>query len=734
MSFRRLKLSRLSLSRIALAAVALLGCSEDEATTPPAGEQPGESVCVGKCDGLYAPVDDALYAVDLAKLNQIWPGARAAEKLSDFYTVEIKLPAGPSVLAPTHMFADEITVLPYHDGDGADVVDASGNPIVQGDRELAKAFPPGAIGYAIKHHRPERRVLDFGALMAGGGSAANALKEDLKLQDTHIELVVGVERPLGQSGEMVQGVITLNNPQNYQNGRFGNDHYSMVFVRPQFPAAAAGDALWYEDNIRTMMLAFNAVSAFPGDYNGGDPLAAFSPDKVREHVREMVYAIAGEGERQAEARAFFKAQANMIYCAELAHVSTSAGLLVPLNQAGLVDSGLVDQATFDRFAQYVQAHNDGIATPFTQLNGNTLAQYVTATMAPDALRPLSELTGETDRLAFRPQTMAEIVEGFLRTHIPRSDPRLGGEALAPLQAAVLAAMKPGLLEAMGMDDALYQSMIRNAQDRIASLQEDLADPEISEARQISTQQAIDAEQAALADAQAQLAQLAAKRNIVEQVFAQVLTVVGTQHADYAAFREALAPVMAQARQLAGPRGGDGVGYFVPPSALHLVALGCQEDDRCGGLIGLEYVGHGIHLSAVTVNQPEPVNTDFPYIALYDIAPRPAQDYDQDGQVSARGDEYIVVANGGTAPGDASGWRIDDLVGTRYEFPAGTIIQPGHTLVIYGSDPNTRGGLGLNDNGDTLSLYNADGALVESLSYGRAGVDQVFRNAVFVPQQ
>ena len=59
------------------------------------------------------------------------------------------------------------------------------------------------------------------------------------------------------------------------------------------------------------------------------------------------------------------------------------------------------------------------------LNSNTLAQYVVAAIAPDFLVPMGEQTGETDRLAFNPQTMAEIVEGFLRTHIPRNEPRLG---------------------------------------------------------------------------------------------------------------------------------------------------------------------------------------------------------------------------------------------------------------------------------------------------------------------
>jgi hypothetical protein len=707
--------------------LAFTACADDDATQPIEQPESGETtICVGKCDGVNTPDDQTTYVVDFERANAIWPAATPATKLSDLYTVAIGLPTGHKIQAATHMFGEPVAVLPYHDEDGASVVDASGTPIIQGDRELSYAFPPGAIGYAIKHHRPERRSLDFGALAAAGGSA-DALKEDMKLQDTHIELVVGVRRPLGGSGEMVDGVITLNNPQNYQQGRFGDAKYSMIFVRPKFPASVDVAAqLDYENNIRTMMLGFNAVSQFPGDYNGGDPLAAHSPDLVRDHVRQMVLSVAGEGEAQYAAQAFFRDQKNMIYCAELAHVSTSAGLLVPLNQAGLVDSGLVDQATFDRFKRLVEGHNEGLSTPFTQLNDNVYAKYVEATMAPGSLKSMAEITGESDRLAFRPQTMAEIVAGFLATHIPRADERLGGEALAPVQAAVLKAMQPGLYEAMGMDDGLFQSMVGNAQDRIASLQEDLADPELSEARRVSTTDAIAAEEVNLAQAQAQLAGMAQKRAIVDATFDSVLEVVGTQYENYEAFRTALAPVMAQARALTGPRGDDGNGFFVPPSALHLVALGCLDDVRCGGLIGLDYVGHGIHLSAVTINTPAPEPTTFAQVTIGDAMPKPTQDYNGDGSADPRKDEYVTLINGGTADANLSGWTVSDEVKVRYEFPEGTTLVAGDTLWVDGGGDGAHvasGGLGLNDNGDTVSLTDAEGNVMDVINWGRVAADE-----------
>lgn len=706
-------------------------CSDNGTSAPPAAEQPESTPCVGKCDSADSTVDTSRYVVDLAAANAIWSrGGPEATSLADFYTAIVKLPNGMTTKAPTHLFGGPVVPIPYHDDDGAHVVDANGDVVQQGDRELAKFFPPGAIGYAIKHHRPEHRVIDFNAL-AGAGGSADAIKEDLKLQDTHIELVVGVRRPLGAGGELVDGVITLNNPQNYQSGRFGSASYSMVFVEPAWPDyLPAAQQVAFRDNIRTMMLAFNAVSDFPGDYNGGDPLAASSPDKVREHVAQMVKAITGD----ADAQAWFRDPRNMIYCAELAHVASSAGVLVPLNKAGLVDSGLVDAATYDAFAALIDAHQAGQSTAFTTMNDNALARFVEATMAPADLAPLPSYStdaAEAEKLAFRPLTVVEIVEGFLKTHLPRNEPALGGEALAPVQAAVLTAMKPALFETMGLDDGLHVSIVAGLEDRIASVQEELADPALTDEQKTE-------QQAALADLETQLAQakamqdaVAARRAGADAFFDEVIAVIGKQYGSYDEFRANIAPYLAQARALATPRDDSGNGFFVPPSALHLIAQkSCDGDLRCGGLLGLDYVGHGVHLSAIDIVEaiPEPTPTAIPRIGS--AMARPGSDYNEDGVVDARDDEFVRFVNDGDAKADLSGWTLADAVKVRFTFPADAVIEPGGSLWVHAAhatpEPGVRyaaGVLGLNDSGDTLTLSDASGAPVDTLSWGAVDVDE-----------
>lgn len=528
-----------------LAVLVCEACGSSESA--PVDNGPGglnrPALCYGKCDGPSAGTFLSPYEADLAALNSIWPGDPAMKKIEDAYSVVVDM-GQAKFTAPTHLFGLPVNVIPYSNEDGE--ADASGAKLARGDEVIAKLYPPGEIGYAIKHHRPEHRVLAL-------ASDPSGMKESMKLYDTHIELVVGVER----NGE--PGVITINNPQGYEQGRFGTPEYSMIFVKPVFPKYLQEHRAAFVDNIRTMMVGFNTVSEFPGDYNGGDPLAANHPDKVREHAVMMVKAVAGD----AAAKEFFTTPANKIYCAELAHVSTSAGLLMPLNAATFVP--LVGQQVWDTFVAELDKHNAGKPSAFTTGNDNPMLTDLAAIKlalktADESLKPAPEyapanqIDAERTKIAFQPMTMADIVEQFLRTHVPREQL---GESVAPVQGAMLKGMKPGLLEAMAMNTL------------------EATDP---------------------------------RRVAVEQLFDKLVEVVSVSYPSYADFRKAVEPLLAQARVMTGPRDATGTGLFVPPSLLHVITQG----KHAGGMIGLSYEGHGVHVSAtkkkadVVTPEPTPV--------------------------------------------------------------------------------------------------------------------------------
>lgn len=459
------------------------------------------------------------YDVDLSAYNRIYNSQFTS--LDDAYSVLVR--AGDvAVPAPTHLFGEAINVIPYANQDLVRTADR--RTLKRGDSIIAQVYTPGQVGIAIKHHRSEYPVIDL-------SNGAASLKEHLKLQDTHIEIVVGVVR------DGVRGAVTLNNPQSYEQGLFGDERYAMVFVRPVYPSyLSAAQQRAFEDNVRTLLVGFNAVTNFPGDYNGGDPLGARDPEKVREASKQMVLAITGS----AEARAWFMAKENQVYCAELAFLSFSAGLHVPLNDATM--EPLVGAEAWSAFKALMERHNQGESTPFTELNDNQRVRYIrNLAVAPADLRPAASYgpAGEQNKLALQPLTGADIVEEFLRTHVPREQ---FGESLAPLQASILQAMKPGLLEQLGFHRV----------------------PETDPARVR-----------------------------VDQLFDALVQVIGQSYGSYAEYRAALEPLLQEARVAAGPRGDSGEGLYVPPSLFHVAAQGKRS-----GLLSFQYEGHGVHVSAV----------------------------------------------------------------------------------------------------------------------------------------
>ena len=493
------------------------------------------------------------FTIDVDAMNSTYPSEVPIAELADPWTAIVKL-GDKTIPAPTHMFGDVINIIPYSNKDTDVTTDGTA---IRGDEIIAKYYKPDAVGVALKHHRTENRVVKLDGDGAG-------MKEHFKLQDTHIEIPVGV--PQAEHGHA--GVITLNNPQSYEQGRFGNKTYAMVFLEYVFPGWAADYQKSYKDNMRTMAAAFNAVSDFPGDYNGGDPLGAHNPERLLLYVDNMVRAIAGDGEAQA----WFEESENLIYCAELAFVSASAGLHAPLSKAFMEPR--VGGEVWNAFEEQVELHNAGVAeyaesgsisnpSNFLKLNDNKRVGLVRLTIADDELAPMWALAPEPDlaknQMALRPLTASDIVSEFMRTHLPR---QLLGESLAPVQAAVLAKMKPGLYDSLG----------------IAQLPEDHP-----------------------------------ARVAADQLFGQIVEVVGVQYGSYSEFRAALEPLLDAARQLTGPREGDGkpegTGLFTPPSLFHVAAQGQYH-----GLVGMQYVGHGVHITNVKSKpgaepppEPEPVN-------------------------------------------------------------------------------------------------------------------------------
>lgn len=119
------------------------------------------------------------------------------------------------------------------------------------------------------------------------------------------------------------------------------------------------------------------------------------------------------------------------------------------------------------------------------------------------------------------------------------------------------------------------------------------------------------------------------------------------------------------------------------------------------------------------------------IRLNEIVADPQTDWNSDGVIDSKNDEWVEIMNVGGGTVDLADLRItDDSAGLAFRFALDGTLAPGQVRVFFGSDvvswqsANGVGafGLSLNNGGDTVYLYSvADGdtALVDSRGYGSA---------------
>jgi len=119
------------------------------------------------------------------------------------------------------------------------------------------------------------------------------------------------------------------------------------------------------------------------------------------------------------------------------------------------------------------------------------------------------------------------------------------------------------------------------------------------------------------------------------------------------------------------------------------------------------------------------------IRINEILADPASDWDGDGALDAKNDEWVELINTGSAPVDLSQYRISDAsAGTAWRFVPSGVLAPGEIRVVYGSSvvawqqANGVGayGLSLNNGGDTVTLYRVgatDTVVADEWTYGSA---------------
>jgi len=106
------------------------------------------------------------------------------------------------------------------------------------------------------------------------------------------------------------------------------------------------------------------------------------------------------------------------------------------------------------------------------------------------------------------------------------------------------------------------------------------------------------------------------------------------------------------------------------------------------------------------------------------------DANGDGIISYFQDEFVELYNHGSDSLNLSGWTLTDGFKTRHIFPTSSILFSYDFLVVFGGgSPNLQGihwqtastgSLGLNNEGDVISLFDTSDLLVNQVVYGSLG--------------
>lgn len=99
------------------------------------------------------------------------------------------------------------------------------------------------------------------------------------------------------------------------------------------------------------------------------------------------------------------------------------------------------------------------------------------------------------------------------------------------------------------------------------------------------------------------------------------------------------------------------------------------------------------------------------IHINEVLADPASDWDGDGTVDFKGDEWIEIQNNGPEAVDLSVYFLRDALGEEPDFRLFGILETGATAVFYGSDAvawqaemgMTTTGLSFNNSGDLIQL-------------------------------
>jgi len=144
-------------------------------------------------------------------------------------------------------------------------------------------------------------------------------------------------------------------------------------------------------------------------------------------------------------------------------------------------------------------------------------------------------------------------------------------------------------------------------------------------------------------------------------------------------------------------------------------------------------GIGFFSAETTLTVQDDETGDPTGLRVNEVHPNPGDDANFDGTQDSAEDEFVEIVNDSDSPIDISGFELGDGTRVRHEFPAGTILDPGCAIAVFGGGDFTEGqsvdfqgailqkastdSVALNNNGDIVSLRDLSGVEVAGHVWG-----------------
>lgn len=342
---------------------------------------------------------------------------RSISNYHELYQQESIFSDGRKIKSFPHLIGlkeDELKIISYDNSNGTEQL------------SLAKAMGKRRIAISIKHHAQK---------------ASDDSLEIMKLQCSHAQLVV-------RSGA---DVLTLNNPQSYEEGLFGDESYPMIFLMPNYQIEMSEEkVLAYDKNIIAWASLINTYSHFPGDYNGGDPLTAKNLKEAHYFGKKVLDAFLGN----ADAIEWLKLEDNKLYCAEMVFLALTLGSTFPLTEKFL---------SLELVSSLRKAFQD---KRLSLVNENPQFTKLNIDLPDSSLMPLRLVSEEVinngfgDGLAIQPMLVSDMITSYIKNTVPR---RELGESCGKYQVELLQKSKQFL------NMFLPHQEIQNSSSKINSL-------------------------------------------------------------------------------------------------------------------------------------------------------------------------------------------------------------------------------------------------------------------------